>query len=165
METVLMGKKEYLIDRIEKALYMGFLLDERANELLENFGDGPIVDSDSIARYVSNYNSKLSKKGYPIRFDESVKYNRMTFWLMGDNIMIYDHEVDELLLRLKSRILKNFKVSVTSYHQFGIEIFDLDVMVPLKRTGVTTMGDTYLAFDGKKYAVHFLHLYDVYLGY
>lgn len=165
VETYIPSKSEYLADRVEKALYMGFLLDDKVNEYLSVYKKGISIDTKDIERCVMNYNSKISSKGYKIKVSESEKYNSMTFWILGSTVHFSGDDLADLLNRLKERIERNCQISTTSYCPIGIEVFDLDLLVPLRRTGVTTMGDTYLAFNGKKYIVNFMHLYNVYLGY
>ena len=92
-------KEEYILDRLEKAIYMGFLLDKKSNDCLGN-----------------------------------------KYYLNPKMVMSY--------------IIRN-------YTDKGIDVYDLDLLVKLKRSGVTTMGDTYLAFNNKKYIIHFSYLYNI----
>lgn len=158
MNKELVLKSDYLLDRLEKAIYMGFVLDKKSNDYLNKEVN---LDFNLMDRCVSNYNASISKKGYPINLIFNQEKADLRISYLGESIYVHAEELALFIKKTEARICENVKRALKSYANEGVEIFDLDLLVEIKRTGVTTMGDTYKAFNGKKYALHFLHLYRV----
>lgn len=151
-------KKEYIIDRLEKAIYMGFILDKKSNEYLDKELN---LDYKMIEDCILNYNNSISNKGYSINLTFNNEKTVLQIRTVGEYVYLNTEDFCSLIKRLQERIRNNLSHALKNYTDEGIEIFDLDLLVELKRVGVTTMGDTYLAFNHKKYIVHFSHLYNI----
>ncbi len=151
-------KKKYVIDRLEKAIYMGFILDKKSNDYL---GKKIELDFKIIKDCISNYNNSISNKGYSINLTFNSENADLQIRTLGEFIYLNPDDLSKMIRKLEDRISKNLSHALRSYTDEGIEIFDLDLLTELKRTGITTMGDTYLAFNNRKYIVHFSHLYSI----
>lgn len=154
----LLSKSEYILGRLEKAVYMGFILDRNSNEYL---GKEIKLDFKMMERCISNYNKSISRKGYPIQLQINYETSALAIRCLGEFLNVNSETLSIFIEKVEARIFNNLKHACESYTDEGIEIFDLDLLVELKRTGVTTMGDTYQAYNGKKYKVNFSHLYNI----
>ena len=151
-------KREYVLDRVEKAVYMGFLLSKGSNEHL---GRDIKLDFKMIKDCISNYNNHISNKGFPINLTSRIEAHDLEIRTLGEYIYLDKDSLNKFINNLEDRINKNLTHALKSYTSEGIEMFDLDLLVEIKRTGITTMGDIYRAFNNKKYTVHFAHLYSI----
>lgn len=151
-------KKEYILNRLEKAIYMGFLLDKKSNDYL---GEKIHLNLQMVKGYISNYNKSISKKGYPINLTFNDDKLDLQIRTLGEFVYLNEDDLYTFIKNLECKIRSNLSHALKSYTNNGIEIYDLDLLVELKRSGVTTMGDTYLAFNNKKYKLHFSHLYNI----
>lgn len=151
-------RESYILERLEKAVYMGFLLDKNSNAYLHKTLK---VTINKVSDFISNYNSKISKKGYPICLTLSDTDNYIEVRTLGVYTLLEREGLEEFIKRVEGRINRNLVQACQSNTTRGIDMFDIDLLVELERTGITTMGDNYLAFNYKKYKVNFIHLYDI----
>lgn len=150
--------KNYVVERFEKSVYMGFLLDNNANEYLDKSIN---LCFKMIEKYIENYNLAISKRGYPINLNFSEYDMSLEIRTIGTYVRLKPEDLIEVIKRIENRIYRNLKHALKSYTSEGIEIFDLDLLIEIQREGINTMGDTFLAFNNRKYTASFCHLYSI----
>lgn len=148
----------FLKQRFMRALYMGFLLDKDANKYLNSNHQ---LTYKRVEKYFNNYNKKLDIKDFKIKVDINYERSYCIYRTMGACIYLNNEDFRKILDKVDKVIWDSIKHSTESYTEESILVYDINLLEPLKRSGITTMGDKYDAYLNKQYTVDFVHLYSI----
>lgn len=152
-------KKRQIKDRLVKASYMAFIMHRDVNEHL---GKQITYTVENMLYFMDFYNMEVQNNKSKIRLTHN-KYG-LEVRTLGEFIFLEGEELEQVLYDIEKLINMNIKEAMRSGGR-GVDVFDLDLLLPIERHGITTMGDTYCGYNNRKYTVNFLHLYSIINGY
>ena len=150
-----MKLKEIVFQRLIKSIYMGFVMNNEANDYL---GKKYSLSKEDYLKFADtfNQNTDLEFNHTVVHFDDN---NNGRFRAIGKTTFITADEVTHLFKEIETLINSNLQRAASSTD--GIKIYDLNTLDMLDRSTYNTMGDKYFASNGKRYMVNFMHLYSV----